>query len=107
MQGSDELGRWTYVGLATKDKNMIFIITAYKPCQPSSKPGPLTVHSQQWSMLRAKNIEYPNPRQEFNKDFIAFVEELQSKSHRIIIVGDFNETRESSTLLQSLYHMGI
>ena len=106
-QGSDRLGRWTYVGLATKANSMIFVITIYKPCKNNPNSGPLTVFKQQWSMLRQENKDFPDPRRQFDSDLIDFIEELQEKSHRIIIVGDFNETRNRSKLFQTLHSMGL
>ena len=107
FQGSDRFGRWTYIGLATKTNSMIVIITVYKPCKHTQTSGPLTVYRQQWTMLRKETTENPNPRKKFDSDFIAFVQSLQEKSHRIIIVGDFNETRNRSTLFQALHLMGL
>ena len=106
-QGSDRLGRWTYAGLATKTKSMIFVITVYKPCKNNSQAGPQTVYKQQWSMLRQENIDNPDPRKQFDIDFIDFITTLQDQSHRMIIVGDFNETRTRSKLFQSLYQLGL
>ena len=106
-QGSNWLGRWTYVGLATKASNMIFVITVYKPCKNNPNSGPLTVFKQQWTMLRHENKDSPDPRRQFDSDLIDFIEELQEKCHRIIIVGDFNETRNRSKLFQTLHSMGL
>ena len=106
-QGVDRLGRWTYVGLATKNKSIIFIITLYKPCKHNQNSGPLTVYKQQWTMLRQQNIERLDPRQQFDNDLINFIEQLQQKSNRIIVVGDFNETQQRSKLFQTLQRMGL
>ena len=71
-QGHDRLGRWTYTGLATQNKSIIFVITVYKPCKDHTNSGPSTVYNQQWSMLRLNDVQQPDPRQQFDKDFLEF-----------------------------------
>ena len=107
QQGSDRYGRWTYVGLATRSQSMIFIITVYKPCKSSHQTGSLTVYKQQWTMMREEQVDYPEPRKQFDDDLLDFLQQLQHHSHRLIIVGDFNETRTHSKLFQNLYSMGL
>ena len=107
-QGSDELGRWTYIQLATKQDSMIYIVTIYKPCKSSfNHAGPMTVFRQQWTILRANGIRSPNPRSQFDQDLLEFVQQILSEGHRIIIIGDFNENRENSSLMQQLYQLGL
>ena len=107
IQGSDRFGRWTYVGLATKHKTMIFIITTYKPCKNHARSRHSTVYNQQWTMMRNEDMEQPEPRKQFDEDFVKFIQSLQEKAHRMIIVGDFNETRNKSKLLRELQSMGL
>ena len=106
-QGSDRFGRWTFVGLATRHKTMIYIVTTYKPCKNHNRSGPFTVYNQQWTMMRQEEIERPEPRQQFDEDFLKFIKSLQEKAHRLIIVGDFNETKKQSKLLRELRNMGL
>ena len=106
-QGSDKFGRWTFVGLSTKHRSMIFIITAYKPCKNNHQSGPFTVYNQQWTMLRALNIPQPEPRRQFDEDFVHFLQQLREKSHRLIVLGDFNEPNNQSKLLQEIRRMGL
>ena len=107
LHGSDRFGRWTYMGLVTKAQGMIVIITVYKPCKNNATSGPLTVYRQQWTMLRQSDIDHPDPRKQFDDDFLKFIRQLQLQSHRIIIIGDFNETRNRSKLFQSLSSLGL
>lgn len=106
-QGSDRFGRWTFAALSTKHKSMIYIITVYKPCKNHQGAGPFTVYNQQWTMMRMENIQKPEPRQKFDTDLIDFIGLLQDKAHRIIVLGDFNETFQHSKLLHSLRNMGL
>ena len=85
-QGSDKFGRWTFVGLATRHKTMIYIITIYKPCKNHARSGPFTVYNQQWTMMRNEDIERPEPRQQFNKDFLKFIKSLQEKAQVLMIL---------------------
>ena len=58
-------------------------------------------------MLRTEKTDNPDPCKQFDNNFLAIAQHLQQKSHRLIIVGDYNETRNRSTLFQSLHHMGL
>ena len=106
--GTDNLGRWSYVRLATKQDSMIYIITVYKPCKNSNKKsGPMTVHRQQWTILQNNGHNNPSPPKQFDKGLLHFLRTIQQKQHRIILLGDFNENKEQSKLFQSLYNMGL
>ena len=108
QQGSDTLGRWAYVRLATKRDNMIYIIVAYKPCKSTLRQsGPTTFFRQQWISLRNQGNLNPQPRNQFDKDLLKFVEEITNQGHRCILVGDFNETRTTSKLFPKLLQLGL
>ena len=107
-QQQDELGRWTVVSLATKRSNLVYIITAYKPCKATlAQAGPLTVLRQQWTILRNKGIRNPNPRKQFDIDLTKMIASIMEKGHQVILFGDFNETKDQSDLFQSLYNLGL
>ena len=108
QHGTDYLGRWSYVRLATKQQSMIYIITAYKPCKNSiNKAGPMTVFRQQWTLLRRQGCIDPKPREQFDTDLTSFLTSIQQQQHRIVLIGDFNERKEKSKLFQTLYNMGL
>ena len=107
-QGQDYLGRWTYARLATKDFNMIYIITVYKPCKTTlQQAGPMTVFRQQWTELRARGLTNPNPRKQFDKDLLAFLQSIHQQGHRMILLGDLNETTNNSKLIQQFKKYGL
>ena len=107
-QGSDHMGRWSYVLLATKQSHMICIVTLYRPCKQNyNTAGPFTVHRQQWTLLREQGILNPLPRDQFDQDLINFIQEQQSQGHHLIISGDFNGTKSSTPLFEQLYHVGL
>ena len=86
---------------------MIFIVTVYKPYKNHLGSGPFTVYNQQWTMMRHNNIKQPEPRKQFDADLLQFIQKLQANSHRLIIVGDFNETHHKSKVLQESNNMGL
>ena len=86
---------------------MIYIITVYKPCKNHQGAGPFTVYNQQWTMMRMEDIVKPEPLQQFDTDLTNFIASLQDKAHRVIVLGDFNETHQSSKVLDSLRNMGL
>ena len=105
---SDYMGRWTYVTFATKRSNLIFVINIYKPCKASiHKAGPMTVYRQQWTTLRQQGIQTPDPREQFDKDLLVLLHSIQEQQHQIILIGDFNEPKSKSKLLEKLYSMGL
>ena len=107
-QGYDELGRWQYVRIATKTEAMIYIITIYKPCKHTLKQaGPMTVFRQQWTILRGKGHNTPQPRKQFDDDLIKFLSQIQGEGHQIILVGDFNDHKNNSRLFPRLYSLGL
>ena len=101
QQGYDKLGRWTFISLATKRANMIYVITAYKLCKTNlQNAGPMTVFHQQWTPLQG--IQDPNPREQFDKELLKFLTNIQEKGHQIILLGDFNETPDETSTAEYL-----
>ena len=58
-------------------------------------------------MLRTANIDNLDPRRQFDINFIQFLQNLLKKSHQLIVVGDFNETKNCSKLFQTMYNLGL
>ena len=67
----------------------------------------MTVFRQQWTELRKQGQVNPNPRNQFDRDLLAFLHSIHQQGHRMILLGDFNETTEKSTLLQQLHRFGL
>ena len=58
-------------------------------------------------MLRTANIDNLDPRRQFDINFIQFLQNLLKKSHQLIVVGDFNETKNRSKLFQTMHNLGL
>ena len=87
---------------------MIYIITVYKPCKTTlQQAGPMTVFRQQWTELRARGLTNPNPRKQFDKDLLAFLQSIHQQGHRMILLGDLNETTNNSKLIQQFKKYGL
>jgi len=91
--GQDTIGRWSYITLTKKDKQLLTIISAYRV---STKFGPhvghTTIVAQEFRCLiqagRPQNID---PRKAFITDIITFIKDLQQSQHDIILLMDANE----------------
>ena len=60
-------GRWSWVQVDGKDQHTTRIITAYRPCRPSSQTGLTTTWDQQVRNIRRQGGQL-DPRQQFDKD---------------------------------------
>ena len=90
---SDPLGRWSTITLSGRFNRKITVITAYQPCPPTTpntRVSSLTTHAQQVALLRLQGRTI-TPRQAFIQDLRAYLRELRSLDHGILLVGDFNE----------------
>ena len=105
-EADDELGRWNHVRIKGNQGIHVSIITAYRVCKTSiSTTGPTTAFRQQYSILRARGIIQPNPRMQFLTDLQAFIQQLQDKGDRIMLLGDFNTDMDHPLESQALRNM--
>jgi hypothetical protein len=89
-QGSDSLGRWTWIKLIGKNKKLITIISAYQVCaRPTNKTG-TTAYHQQASLLRQRGIKKVNPRKYFQRNLQELIRLCKTRNESIILMGDFN-----------------
>ena len=105
-ESDKDLGRWNHVRIRGNQGVFVSIITAYMVCKSSiSTTGPTTAFRQQYSILRARGITNPNPRQQFITDFQEFIQEQRDAGDRIILLGDFNtdlDNPQDSRLLKAM-----
>ena len=91
-QDKTGLGRWSVIIVKGKGTNKVAIITAYRVGTKSHKStGAKTATPQQWTVLRAKGVSNPNPRQQFIDDLTEVIKELQTNDHEIVLGLDANE----------------
>lgn len=106
-KGSDatNLGRWSYIVLST-NKIKLTIITAYRPCKTN---GPSTAWTQQWTLLREKGHQFPDPIKQFYEDLRNFIVPRTQAGHEVILMIDANEHigEKPSTLTQLLKDTGL
>ena len=88
----DDLGRWTGIELLGRDGHQLLILCAYQVCQSSGRSGDTTAYSQQYSILRRRGSDSPNPRRQFVQDLKALLTPYTEAHADIILMGDFNET---------------
>jgi hypothetical protein len=98
-RGSDPLGRWSWIKLIGRNKQLITVISAYHVCvQPTHTTG-TTAYHQQESLLRQKGIQKPKPRKYFQRNLSEFIRVSRSRQELIILVEDFNEPmKEQSSM---------
>ena len=105
------LGRWTTAIMNGKRHRKIAIIGAYQVCKTSiHQCGLTTCYSQQWHLLRARGVEFPDPRKAFWDDLTQHIQHLQDSNHLIILIGDFNTSATDAhnnplRLLQESCHL--
>ena len=90
---SDDLGRWTGFELLGRDGKSLIVLCAYQVCQKGGRQGCLTAFSQQYTILRRKGVDRPDPRRQFIKDLIDLLDPYVAAKADIILLGDFNESK--------------
>jgi hypothetical protein len=103
LHDSDKYGRWSYMCTqGAKGLHTIFI-TAYQVCKnPTKKTGTTAYHQQQAAFI-AEHRNNLNPRHNFLRDLIKFIQQHQNKGHRIVLMGDFNEhIQDHNSFLQEV-----
>ena len=92
--GGDHMGRWSYVHLRQKGKAPLTLYTVYQVCNnPTNLIGHTAWHQQRLT-LNQQNRTNTHPRQAFINNLITSVQTFQTKDHKIIIGGNFNETTD-------------
>jgi hypothetical protein len=84
------LGRWSYQTLVGKQNTKVTTITGYQCVCNTSDEG--SVWNQQSIYLKdRKSITSPNPRKQFIKDLITFINQKRALHHDVILNLDANE----------------
>ena len=106
-QGSDELGRWSFVKLQTRHGKAVVFITMYLPRKPSKEGGSTTIYSQMEADLFKKNGKLLEPRKELLNDLHKFIEKEIKQENNVFLLGDMNDNLglkdgQINTFLRSL-----
>jgi hypothetical protein len=95
---SSGLGRWTWTLYRGKHNVTLRIITAYRPCKPST-PGPNTTYSQhQQYHNRISDIRCP--RDSILEDLGQCINTWRNAGDQIILMADFNDDMEGPKIHQ-------
>jgi hypothetical protein len=103
LHKSDKYGRWSYLSTQGAKGIWTLFITAYQVCkQPTKKTGISAYHQQQATFITEHRTNL-DPRHNFRKDLLKFIQQHQNKGHRIVLSGDFNEhIHDNNSFLQEV-----
>ena len=90
-QGSDDMGRWSYLSLQAKHGKQVVVITVYIPNKPTTAGGGTTIYTQMEADILKARGKLVEPRKELLKDLHAFIEKEKNKGNTIILMGDMND----------------
>ena len=90
-QGSDELGRWSYVKLQTRHGKAVVFITTYLPRKPTKDGGSSTIFRQMEADLFKKNGKIIDPRKALLEDLHKYIELEHSQGNNVFLMGDMND----------------
>ena len=106
-QDQDKWGRWVSQTLQGSAGRQVTIVSAYQPVTDTSKPGTVTVATQQHTLLVQQRDSILSPREAFCRDLRAFLVQRREMGDELILVGDFNEEigSEPSGMLSILHDL--
>ena len=90
-QGSDKLGRWSYISLEARKGNLITVITVYLPRKPSKEGMGTTIYQQMQADLLQHKGKLLDPREELLNDLHTFIKKERNKGNLIFLMGDMND----------------
>ena len=96
-EGTDMMGRWSWLDFIGKGSKKIRVISAYRVSQDNPEhAGELTSCRQQWRSHVKNGIRNPNPKQLILDDLTAFISDWRNQSHKhsVILMMDSNEKLE-------------
>ena len=96
-QGSDKLGRWTYMELQARDGRNVIFITVYLPNKPSKEGRGTTIYEQMRSDLLKYTGLLKDPRKEILSDLHKYISLEKNKGNTIFLMGDMNDNLGDSS----------
>lgn len=99
------LGRWSWLRFQGKNNIKLRVITAYRPCKPSSA-GPSTAYSQQerYFDIKERNI---CPREAILRDLAEAILKYKEEGDQIVLMMDCNEDVEGENMSTWLNQIGL
>jgi ribonuclease HI len=89
--GTDKLGRWTYMRMQAKHGKQVVFITIYVPRKPSQEGQGTTIYSQMESDLLKVKGKLCDPRKELLNDMHRFISNENKSGHTVFLLGDVND----------------
>lgn len=99
------LGRWSWIKLQGKNNIKLRVITAYRPCKPSSA-GPNTAYSQQERFFDITDRAIC-PRQAVLSDLGAEITQSKNEGDQIVLLMDCNENVENEMIAAWARQLGL
>ena len=90
-QGSDALGRWSYLSFQAKKGHLVTFITVYIPRKPGKEGGGRTIYNQMEADLLKREGKMVDPIKHLLKDLHKYIEEETKKGNTIFLLGDMND----------------
>ena len=90
-QGSDKLGRWTYMALQAKHGRQVVFITVYIPRRPSAEGKGTTIYNQMEADLLKEKGTLLEPRKELLQDLHKFLDNEKKEGNIVFLMGDVND----------------
>jgi hypothetical protein len=108
-QGSDSLGRWSYISMQAKFGHIVTIITVYIPTKPSKEGGGTTIYQQMQADLLYTKGELLDSKDELLRDLHKFIRKEKRKGNGIFLMGDMNDDLgdSKSKISQFMSSLGI
>ena len=108
-QGSDRLGRWSYMSLQAQKGNLVTIITVYLPRKPSKEGRGTTIYQQMEADLLKRDKKLLDPRKELLTDLHKFLDSEKKNGNTVLLMGDMKDNlgMENGQVRQFLESTGL
>ena len=103
----ERYGRWSEAILGGRNGKKLYILTIYRTCPYSKTYGGNTIYMQQQRDLLQKKMQHKDPRKDILVDLGIRIRQVQEEGHKIIIMGDFNENVQDSSMTSFLEDNGL
>ena len=88
-QGSEPMGRWSYITLTGKQGRKFTVITTYRVCKATTK-GECTIRAQQQQDILIEKKKLQDPRAALLTDLLEFIQKKRNEGNLIALMGDMN-----------------
>ena len=107
QQGSDSLGRWSWMELKCDDSSII-LTCAYRVGKGKGSIGGTSIAQQEIrGLLRQNHSLATKPRAAFDLDMANFTIEMQNKGHKVLVMMDANSPIDSAENRTFLTNAGL